>query len=319
MNRFKSFAAVSVLIMSVAQSAVASTGHAHSAEGSKRVCDGFMPENNLHLFDNVKSLAGITEAEFNARIDEVAEVYGPIVDGHGAKLVFGRNWTDSTVNAYADQKGKTWAVEMFGGLARRPEVTADGFSLVVCHEVGHHLAGYPFYKGFLIFPPKWAATEGQSDYFATQACAKLLWSDQRELNAQSRENVPAAVQKKCDAIYKDTDEQNLCYRSAIAGQSLAKLLSALNSDKVPAFDTPDTSVVSKVFDSHPKGQCRLDTYVAGALCNTDFERTLIPGKNGNNGSNNNTAEQIAEKYSCGGKAGSAPGVRPACWFKSRLN
>ena len=48
-----------------------------------------------------------------------------------------------------------WVVAMFGGLARRPEVTKDAFQFVVCHEVGHHLAGWPFAYD-------WASNEGQS-------------------------------------------------------------------------------------------------------------------------------------------------------------
>jgi Zn-dependent protease with chaperone function len=53
---------------------------------------------------------------------------------------------------------------MFGGLARDPLVTKDGFSAVICHEIGHHIAGAPR-KGF-----SWASNEGQADYFATTKC-----------------------------------------------------------------------------------------------------------------------------------------------------
>ena len=82
-----------------------------------------------------------------------------------------------------------YKVIMFGGLARRPEITADGFLLVVCHELGHHLAGYPFIDD-------WAANEGQADYFATQSCTKNIWQNDNETNSTFRVRVDYVAKKK---------------------------------------------------------------------------------------------------------------------------
>jgi len=309
MNKNQGLIGILALGMMIGQSG------AIAAEKSKHVCD-FMPENNLYLQDNINKLSGgLSQDEFNKRIDQMEKLYGPLFDTHGgAKLVIERNWTDPTVNAYADESGTTWSVAMFGGLARRSEVTPDGFSMVICHEVGHHLGGYPFYSG------DWAAAEGQADYFATEACAKLLWGDDKAENAKSRGKVSEFVAKKCDATYaNDTAAQNLCYRTALASQSLANLLSALGNEGVPKFETPDTSVVTRTDTAHPAGQCRLDTYWNGALCKKDFDRLYIPGRGGNqqtgNGSNTQAAEQDSNKYMCGGLASAVSGARPACWFK----
>ena len=59
---------------------------------------------------------------------------------------------------------------MFGGLARHKLVTPDGFALVACHEMGHHLGGAPRRGG-------WASNEGQSDYYATTKCARRIWAE----------------------------------------------------------------------------------------------------------------------------------------------
>ena len=281
----------------------------------RRICR-FLPENNLHLQDNkaMHSLTSLDETEFNNRIDQMEKLYKPIFEGHGASFSVERLWDDTTVNAYADESGNDWVVHMFGGLARRPEVTPDGFSLVICHETGHHLGGYPFYTG------DWAAAEGQADYFATQACAKLLWADDKAENAKSRGHAAATATAKCNATYTSTDDQNLCYRTANASQSLANLLAALGSEAVPSFDTPDSTVIRKTSSAHPAGQCRLDTYFAGAICSKEFKRDYIPGRAGTNqtgsGANTKAAEQDSDKYTCGGVASSGPGIRPACWFKS---
>src|SRR4051812_40125480 len=118
-----------------------------SLAGSALTCSqngngGFLPENDFYIPANQKGLnGGLTEAQFNAAIDKVETVYAPIIASAGGKLQIDRNWTDGTVNAYASQVGKTWKVAMFGGLARHNTITEDGMSLVVCHEIGHHVGG----------------------------------------------------------------------------------------------------------------------------------------------------------------------------------
>lgn len=284
--------------------------HVQTKAQAEKLCT-FMPENSLHLQDTMQADNGMTEELFNKLIDEAVAVYGPIIETYKAKLSMERNWSDGTVNAYAQQYGSVWEVAMFGGLARREEVTPDGFQLVICHEIGHHVGGYPL-KG-----TRWASTEGQSDYFATQACARALWAGQKDINAKFRETTPEAARTACDAQWSKTEDQNLCYRAAMGGLSLAKLLGALGGSKPVDFATPDTKRVTRTNDNHPAAQCRLDTYFNGALCSAKtWDSLVIPGKNNAAGQGSPEAEQDSDKYVCGGIASSAPGVRPGCWFKS---
>jgi hypothetical protein len=272
----------------------------------------FMPENRLNEVDNRMRFGAMTEADFNAIIDQVVKAYAPVVASFGAQLVVERNWTDSTVNAYASQEGKTWKVAMFGGLARRPEVTADGFAMVVCHELGHHLGGYVF-KG-----TRWAAAEGQSDYFATQICARAIWGFQSNVNMMWRRGIRSASTAigQCDSVWPDDNSRGWCYRTASAAQSLATLLSALSNEPPPSFETPDTKVVATTDINHPHGQCRLDTYLAGALCTRQFNSRTIPGKTGDAGSNTLAAEMESAKSTCFKEDGYKVGFRPMCWFRS---
>ncbi|NRA63839.1 MAG: hypothetical protein HRU19_05115 [Pseudobacteriovorax sp.] len=270
-----------------------------------------LPPNNLHLQDTVLA-ANMTEEEFNEIITQAEEIYKPVIEGtHGARLRFNRLWTNSTVNASASQSFGAWTVNMYGGLARRPEVTPDGFALVVCHELGHHLAGFPFSS-------RWAANEGQSDYYATLTCARELWRDDIERNAEFRETIDEFPKALCDEVWEDIDDQNLCYRSMEGGKSLADLLSALRNQTV-SFETPDTNTVSRTQNSHPQGQCRLDTYMAGALCKAEWDIDVIPGKDLGSRRNSAQAEEAAGEYSCLQQiAELEEGVRPLCWFKSQL-
>lgn len=268
----------------------------------------FLPENNLHLEDHVWLSGGLTEAQFNEQIDKVSAVIAPIMKNLGGRMTVERAWTDSTVNAYADQQGGTWNVHMFGGLARRPEVTPDGFAMVICHESGHHLGGFPF-------SADWAADEGQSDYFATTHCARAIWSNEKEQNAAAAATVNATAKAKCDHTMTTDDDRNLCYRTMNASKSLADLLAALGGTKA-SFETVDPAQVSRTDHEHPEAQCRLDTYIAGSLCTAPYDAGVIAGK-GTDGRGKNTvaAERESAKQYCADAAKFENGLRPRCWFK----
>ncbi|MBC7658485.1 MAG: hypothetical protein H7249_02125 [Chitinophagaceae bacterium] len=269
----------------------------------------FLPPNNLYLQDNKRD-AKMTQATFNEVIDEAIAYYQPLMSSKfGSDFVVNRRWSDSTVNAYATQTLGSWEVNMFGGLARRPETTRDGFALVLCHEIGHHLGGYPFVSD-------WASNEGQADYFATLSCAHDLWKNQTAKNALSRDLIDAYPKSLCDDVWKTEPEQNLCYRTLLGGKSLAALLSALSGTEAD-WQTPDTSVVDQTFDAHPEGQCRLDTYIAGALCAQKFDATVIPGKSLGSRNNSTAAERVSGKYTCL-QTSFTTGPRPLCWFKPLL-
>ena len=251
-----------------------------------------MPENDLDkqdgLYDN-----GMTEDQFNAIIDSVTKYYEPIVQNLGGTLVVERNWDDSTVNAYAERNDGNWNVHMFGGLARRPEITPDGFAMVLSHEIGHHLSGFPFVSD-------WAANEGQADTFATHVAANIIWTN----NYSTITNVNSDGKNLCDKYLPANKDKNLCYREMNANYSLASLLAALGRTKVN-FTTPDKTIVKKTNNEHPNAQCRLDTYVAGTLCGVLWDNSVIP-----------KTETESAKYSCmGSKNGPYPiQARPLCWF-----
>jgi hypothetical protein len=271
----------------------------------------FLPPNDLHLEDSLLRASNVTEEDFNDVIDQVEAIYGPMIkETHGATLKVNRLWTNNTVNASAMQMFKTWNVNMYGGLARRPEVTVDGFTLVLCHELGHHLGGYPF-------SAQWAANEGQSDYFATLSCGKVLWKNQRSRNEEARELIPALPKAQCDAVWTNRDDQNLCYRLMLASKSIADLAGSKGAGKVE-WDTPDTKFVSKTYNGHPQSQCRLDTMMAGAICDLEFDMTLIPGKDLGSKRNSPEAEMISAKHTCTQYMKYDLGYRPGCWFKSAL-
>lgn len=274
-----------------------------------------LPPNDLHLQSFLyRSHSQITESQFNKIISDMVRPYRFLAKAYGVKLTVEKLWNDNTVNAYATQTDEEWKIVMFGGLAIRPEITPDAFALVVCHELGHHFAGFPFYSD-----THWGANEGQSDHYATQVCLRKAWLDQKEENAKHRATVSPYVQTRCDQAWSSTESQNLCYRVAHAGVSLANLFSELSMVEVkPLPSTPDMSQVPVTEDYHPDPQCRLDTYFHGALCTQRADVTFIPGRNHPDGQNSEAAERASSFQTCTAIEGYQEGLRPACWFKARF-
>lgn len=283
----------------------------------------FLPPNDLAKEDGLLRGSQVTEEQFNEVIDAAEAYYKPLIASlYNSRLVVKRKWESSTVNAMAMRSGSEWKVEMYGGLARRPEISRDAFALVLCHEIGHHLAGYPFVPGGGIslfgVSRDWAANEGQSDYFAAQSCARQLWKDDTSLNASFEQAVAPIPRAACDQVWKGDNDRNLCYRIMTAAESLAAMSSA--AELRPArWETPSTKVVRKTEAGHPDSQCRLDTYAAGALCERDFDQDEIPGMSLDKKSRNSAdAEKEASRSSCMSYENFSQGLRPTCWFKPLL-
>lgn len=262
--------------------------------------NSFAPENSLWISVDDKAAAGITEKEFNEVLDKAFDSYKPVADQYGITLNNERDWEDGTVNSYASQSGKTWNVASFGGLARYKGMTTDAFALVACHELGHHFGGAPRYTRY---GGTWASSEGQADYYGTLKCMKHYLNGEDNVGYIANVKVPATVSKKCNAVYSDSDDAAICVRSSLAGLLLAQILNELGGgSSTVSFDTPDTRVVSTtLYNNYPAVQCRLDSYVAGALCNKSVDEL--------------TSSTNVLAGTCNTSQGDVIGVRPLCWFK----
>lgn len=260
---------------------------------------GFAPENNLKISQWDKATNGMTKERFLEIVQSVSDIYEPIVKAKGGNLSMNNRWDDDTVNASAQQMGKTWVVNMYGGLARHPLTTDDGFALVVCHELGHHIGGAPR-KGL-----SWASNEGQADYFGSMKCLRRVLEKQDNVAYVAKMTVDAEATKQCQAVYHNADEIALCQRVAMAGKSLGSLLGELGGNSKVNFDTPDKNVVSRTYDAHPEAQCRLDTYFNGILCVKSYDQDV-----------DNKDPKIG---TCIKSDGFSVGTRPLCWYKPGTN
>ncbi len=260
---------------------------------------GFLPENKMEIPVGMKPInSGLTEIQFGEIITKVETLYSPVISNLGAKLVIDRLWTNAKVNALAKRDApKVWTVQMFGGLARHPSMTPDGFALVLCHELGHHIGGAP--KKRATFSP-WVTSEGQSDYFATLKCLRQVFLNDNNSAIVKKLSVPAELTAACKKALRK-DDVNICIRSGMAGASVANLFASMGSEKLSSFSTPDLNVVASNIDTHPATQCRLDTFFQGSICEVAASEDV------------DQSDEV--RGTCHQKSGQTSGIRPRCWHK----
>jgi hypothetical protein len=219
------------------------------------------------------------------------------------------------------QSGKTsasadvrqWLVKVDRKLIERDQVTLDVLATYVCHEVGHLVAGYPF-KGDHNEHEQGTgvADEGQSDYFAAKDCLPRLWAAEPADNAIAASLLGESERARCAAAYPDEPSRALCGRILFTSLATSWIFKEEMGEKdtpYPAFDTPDRSELSEP-SGHPASQCRLDTFVAGALCDVKAVGTDVPGFLPPYDQFNEAYEVASRPFACQ----EGPGARPRCWF-----
>ena len=261
-----------------------------SADEPLVLCKGFLPANDLKIEVGDVNALGVSSATFYAVLDRVEAVYKPIFAAKGAKLKLNKRWDDPAVDASAMKFDATWVVNMYGGLARHQAVTAEGLALVACHEIGHHIGGFPKKSGV------WATTEGGADYFATLKCMRLVLTGKEDTSKLD----PFAA-TACKAAFSGEADRKFCEGGALGGMSVATLFGVLRGKPQPSFSTPDTSAVAQTLEEHPAYQCRLDTYLQGSLCAKPVTEDV---------------DKAPADGACTASQGFRVGLRPRCWYKA---
>jgi hypothetical protein len=259
-----------------------------------------LPENDALIPRNQEN-GGLTLEEYHRVIDQADVVFRPIVEGHGKRLTIRRPWEDPRVNAGASKRGREWIINLYGGYARHRHTTPDGFALVICHELGHHLGGTPK-KLSPERNPRWASAEGQADYYATAKCLRKIFSRREFQVPIDPAQVPLTAREKCDKNFSEDLERKVCYRIGLAGLSVGRVSADIRRSPPPALETPDLTVIESTYKDHPLPQCRLDTYFQGAICPIP---ATVP-----------FSETDETSGACHPAAGHQEGVRPSCWFRS---
>lgn len=255
---------------------------------------------------NFKSMVvsenGLSEADFKGLIDRVRKVYDPVFESKGYAVEYLLYWDVNEGNAMTSEskdEKKAWFL-FSGGLLRARYMTKDGFLFAACHEIGHHLGGFPKEKDL-----PWCSTEGQADYFANLKCMKEILRGDPE-NAKAVDlKLPGNIVRRCRKTYSDEESFQICLRSTKAAEDAYKFLQAKESGKdadeslFNRFMMP----VSETIMRYPDLTCRAETAYRGAICDRQGELS-------------DTDETAGV---CHKKNGDRIGMRPSCWFKPQVD
>lgn len=249
----------------------------------------------LTLLDPVVGHAEISRNTYHAILDVVGQSYAAAFQERRERLRIDRLWRDDTNQASAwreeDRRGEIAVLRIPGGIARQSLINADAFTLIICHEIGHHLAGPPAIWKYSV--------EGQADYFGVSDCLRRVLPKLPEFSVTREESTPRIVARRCREVFAGAEARSLCMRSAMAGARLTRYFADKRHIGHPRFETPDPTVRFRTNMGLPSPQCRLDTYFAAALCDPEQRET--------------TADPPA--WLCTGPS-HADGVRPRCWFSA---
>ncbi len=245
----------------------------------------------------------VDEESFSYIIDTISGLYARAFADHEKQLVVKRQWREQREGAVSwlmeeydreeEQINQIREIELDGGLARHPMLNRDAYAMVICHEIGHHLGGAPRALGY--------SSEGQADYFAATKCMKLYLKVTRYPQHQT-EAVPEDLEASCVANYRNADERSVCRRNILAGLTLSRWFAYAREMEPTELTARDTRQrPTTLIHGYPGPQCRLDTFIAGALCPVDENAPF--------------SDNSSRTGACSRGAGYDEEARPRCWFR----
>ncbi|MBF0300653.1 MAG: hypothetical protein HQK51_18205 [Oligoflexia bacterium] len=259
------------------------------------------------------AFASITDEEFKEIVKKIENIYTPNFKKQGysfnTKVVENKDFLATETKG----RGNKAFVIIHKGIKDHPLMDADAVALVYCHEVGHLMGGSPFemeleenqtrkFQGEQAkeYPRSF---EGQADYFASLKCMRRYLANENNIKVVKQMKVDKTVSELCNKSFSDEGKAAICIRTAMASMTLLSTFAVLHENESPQFSKTDNLISSKTRKGHPPLQCRLDTFMAGALCPVDVEIEV-------------SYENI-HQGSCSLLGGhNTRAIRPRCWFYS---
>ncbi len=118
------------------------------------------------------------------------------------------------------------------------------------------------------------SSEGQADYYATHVCAKKVFGAMAKKSPIINTGVKVPL---CDNSYDTKLDQDVCYLTIFAAKSLADTLAQVTGEyRTAEIDFKDGYKAPYTIKQHTASQCRLDTFIAGLLCQKPWDDKVIP-------------------------------------------
>jgi hypothetical protein len=263
------------------------------------------PDGPIDPLPTPPTTGGLDQEEYERILSNLEEIYHPLAQQIGMRLKFIRQWPSPIQDAISgyeeDAEGRIFTMKFPGGLARHELMSVETYTMVACHELGHHLGGPPLFPGG-------ASVEGQADYFASYDCIRRVLEKSGDAhNPEISYQVSPLVEFFCAKAHpRSLYQQRVCQAVAYYGQQVTHFFATKKHQPAPRFATPSLEVATVYYevgkDPHPPLQCRLDTYLAAALCD---QHPIT---------NSHSSVELNQITPCQTKEQFRLGERPLCWF-----
>ncbi len=172
----------------------------------------------------------------------------------GMALVIPQEWESPYFAAFAQKKEHFMQISLWGGMVRAPGVTKGALAAILCHELGHILGGEPRQT---IPGSDWASIEGQSDFYSASECLPRFLKE--------NPGIVTAVDPQVEKLCKGNVD---CARTLQAGVDMIHLLQMYSYREYTPVNilNPEKAASELIRNAYPSDQCRMDSYVQGALC-----------------------------------------------------
>lgn len=226
-----------------------------SARGANDVPDDSTTVGNVISFP-IGSGAGVSEADYRKIGADFYLRFAPMVFSDGFYLIPELDWSNRWILGGSRLEGRNFHVYFAGGMARMPGMGRLGMAFVLCHELGHLLAGEP--KQLPASESEWASVEGQADDWAVRVCLPRWFREAPRLFLSE------APVEGAQAVCMDGGQEYCALRMSAVAEFLWSY-ETMMKHSLPRFDTPERSEVESTNPYYPSVQCRLDNAVAASL------------------------------------------------------
>lgn len=238
----------------------------HQFDFSKKQC-GLMKMSHI---DIDLAATSFSEDEMNYRLNRFKEFAAKQLKHRNIQIKIEKDddWDMHLGSSGLDKNIFTIAVG--AKVYQTPNLSADSFDLILCHELGHLLGASPKKKNELNSSGDWASGEGESDYFAG-SCVTQLWN--QDFPVQFDKFDWDVGVNSCKS-FPHSFQISLCQRAEKAALSFFNILYSQYGrfspaeKSAPSLSKKDQSVVSATELNYPQTtQCRLDSSRAGIYRN----------------------------------------------------
>lgn len=168
-------------------------------------------------------------------------------------LFLNADWESPYFGAGVSLYENQFRLMILGGTSRIDDLTPDAYAAIVCHELGHIIAGAPYQT---IPFAEWSSAEGQADFFAASQCLPKYFKFLSEIPESSQTQNP--MLNKTQSL---TPVQTFARVEDAGFQMLTSFHKTFKDGDAPVRFKPDlTKTPVTLINNYPSAQCRYENF-----------------------------------------------------------